>query len=46
MGLVVLDRLIKEITLVNEKYNIRNKIIILAAVSLVVEINKKQKLSN
>jgi len=39
MGLVELDQLIKEITLVNERYSIRNKII-LAAASLEVEINK------
>jgi hypothetical protein len=45
MGLVALDKLIKEITLVDGKYNIRNKII-LAAVSLEVEINKKQKINN
>jgi len=44
MGLAALDRLIKEITLVDEKYNIRNNII-LAAVSLEVEINKKNKKS-
>jgi len=45
MGLVVLDQLIKEITLVCEKYNIGNKII-LAVVSLEVEINKKQQKIN
>jgi hypothetical protein len=37
--------LIKEITLVDEKYNIRNKII-LATVSLKVEVNKKQKIKD